>query len=95
MVYVQGGSVVHQQSWTDPRKYVELLRSLLQGIVFFFVTIISPTAAGQFIDARRKKDDGRAPHYLAAVSKLCIAQRFPQCVSHGAHQLHHNARRRR
>jgi Selenoprotein SelK_SelG len=61
MVYVHRGRVAERRSLLDPKRYLELLQNIFSGIVFFFVTIISPSAAGRFIDGRKKKrDDPRA-----------------------------------
>ena len=57
MVYVHKGQIVEKRHMLDPRRLLEWFQQLISAIGFFFITIVSPSASGQFIDARKKKDD--------------------------------------
>ncbi|DBA93167.1 hypothetical protein WJX79_007796 [Trebouxia sp. C0005] len=48
MVYVEKGHVLHQQSVWSVKAFVDTFWAVVNGIVFFWETLVSPSAAAKY-----------------------------------------------
>ena len=61
MTWVRNGQVLERRPWHDLRQIPEFLFACIEGIFFFFITIISPDANTSWVASAKKKNDDLPP----------------------------------